>query len=233
MGNAPGAALLEVTLGGLRFARPRAATLALTGAPCGGDLDRGTAVTARAGSELRLTPPATGLRSYLAVRGGIDVESVLGSRSTDLLSGLGRSPLRAGDTLPIGRAVAGEVSEVSAPGPSPANVLSIDAGPRDDWFAGVALDQLTGTEWTVRGESDRIGIRLDGPALERSRVGELPSEAMLPGALQVPPDGRPILFSPDCPVTGGYPVIAVVRTPSLDVAAQLRPGDAVRFTISR
>lgn len=85
----------------------------------------------------------------------------------------------------------------------------------------------------MRGESDRIGIRLDGPALERSRVGELPSEAMLPGALQVPPDGRPILFSPDCPVTGGYPVIAVVRTPSLDVAAQLRPGDAVRFTISR
>jgi allophanate hydrolase subunit 2 len=87
---------------------------------------------------------------------------------------------------------------------------------------------LTAIEWTVRSESDRVGVRLDGPSLDRERGGELPSEPVLPGAIQVPTSGRPILFGPDAPVTGGYPVIAVVT--DLDRAAQLRPGDRVRFS---
>jgi allophanate hydrolase subunit 2 len=108
-------------------------------------------------------------------------------------------------------------------------VLRIVPGPRDDWFTADALDVLTSVAWTVRPESNRIGLRLDGPRLERSREDELPSEPTLPGALQVPHDGRPILFGPDAPVTGGYPVLAVVREADLDHAAQLRPGDEVRF----
>jgi allophanate hydrolase subunit 2 len=112
------------------------------------------------------------------------------------------------------------------------HVLRVVPGPRDDWFAADALEVLTSTAWTVRPESDRIGLRLDGPRLARSRAEELPSEPLLAGAVQVPPDGRPILFGPDAPVTGGYPVLAVVREGDLDGAAQLRPGDRVGFSRS-
>lgn len=235
VGNASKAALLEVTLGGLHIVLRHAATIALTGAYCEGRRDWGVAVTLRAGSEVRLGTPVTGLRSYLAVRGGIDVEPVLGSRSTDLLSGLGPAPLSSGDLLAVGTSVVGAVSDAFAPPHAPHEPLEIVAGPRDDWFVADALELLTTRSWTVRGEADRIGIRLDGPRLERDDAhrGELPSEAMLPGALQVPPDGRPILFGPDCPVTGGYPVLAVVCSADLDSAAQLRPGDAVRFALTQ
>jgi allophanate hydrolase subunit 2 len=108
--------------------------------------------------------------------------------------------------------------------------LTIVPGPREDWFAN-AITRLTGAEWTVRPDSDRVGIRLDGRPLRRLRDGELPSEATRPGALQVPPDGRPVLFGPDAPTTGGYPVVAVVREVDLDLAAQLRPGETVRFRV--
>jgi allophanate hydrolase subunit 2 len=111
--------------------------------------------------------------------------------------------------------------------------LAVVAGPRVDWFAPDVLDRLTAQAWTVRDASDRVGVRLDGPALERSRDGELPSEPTLPGAMQVPADGRPIVFGPDAPVTGGYPVVAVLTDAALDLAAQVRPGDAVRFRVIR
>jgi allophanate hydrolase subunit 2 len=101
-------------------------------------------------------------------------------------------------------------------------------GPRDDWFA--QPHALLDATWTVRADSNRIGVRLDGPALKRSRDDELPSEPTLPGAVQVPHDGRPIVLGPDAPVTGGYPVIAVVHRDDLAVVAQLRPGDTVRFS---
>jgi allophanate hydrolase subunit 2 len=107
--------------------------------------------------------------------------------------------------------------------------LRIVFGPRADWFSARALSVLTSTAWIVRSESNRIGLRLDGPTLERVRNEELVSEPSRPGALQVPPDGRPIVLGPDAPVTGGYPVICVVRRADLDIAAQLRPGDAVTF----
>ncbi len=229
VGNAADAAVLEVTLGGLVLRVHDAATVALTGAACPGTLDWGAAVTLVAGGRIALRPPPIGLRSYLAVRGGFAVEPVLGSRSTDTLSGLGPRPLRAGDRLAVGRATAGPVVGVVAAQDIVAGPLQIVPGPRADWFTSAALETLTAVPWTVRAESDRIGLRLDGPSLERLRTGELPSEPLLPGALQVPPDGRPILFGPDGPVTGGYPVIAVLRDADLDRAAQLRPGDVVRF----
>jgi allophanate hydrolase subunit 2 len=111
-------------------------------------------------------------------------------------------------------------------------VLDVIPGPRDDWFTDAALDALTATPWTVTPASNRVGVRLDGPALERTVHEELPSEGMLAGALQVPPSGQPILLLSDHPTTGGYPVIAVVVTKALPCAGQLRPGETVRFRVS-
>lgn len=228
VGNPAGAAGVEFVLGGLavRFTAP--VTVALTGAPCPGAPDWGAPLSLPAGSILRVGSPAVGLRSYLAVRGGIVAAAVLGSMSTDTLSGLGPPPLRPGDALEIGPA-SGFVTGASAAEAARPPVLTVRFGPRDDWFSTAARAALIESEWIVRTDSDRIGIRLDGPALARVVAGELPSEPTLPGALQVPADGRPILLGPDAPVTGGYPVIAVVT--DLDPAGQLRPGDRVRFRI--
>jgi biotin-dependent carboxylase-like uncharacterized protein len=231
VGNSPDAATLEITFGGLTFRTHAAATIAMTGAHCPG-LDGGAAITIASGTLIRLGAPAHGLRSYLAVRGGVAVEPELGSRSTDTIGHLGPPPLKAGDRLQIGSDHRSEVSGVTAP---PARWLGrpprlrIVFGPRADWFSARALSVLTSTAWIVRSESNRIGLRLDGPTLERVRNEELVSEPSRPGALQVPPDGRPIVLGPDAPVTGGYPVICVVRRADLDIAAQLRPGDAVTF----
>lgn len=231
VGNAEGAAGLEFVLGGLHLLAARAVTVALTGAPCPGGPAWGAAVTLPAGRRLRLGTPSSGLRSYLAVRGGLDVTPVLGARCHDTLSGLGPPPVRAGDGFAVGTAVDADVPGLDAPvGRAPSlRALQVLLGPRDDWFTAAGVDALFTTTWTVRSDSDRVGVRLAGPALERSVTGELPSEAALPGAVQVPADGRPILFGPDSPVTGGYPVIAVLRAGELDRAGQLRPGDTVRL----
>ena len=208
VGNDAGAALIETTLGGLVVRALDAVTVALTGAACAG-FDHNAAVSLPAGATMRLGTPAVGLRSYLAIRGGLDLAATLGSRSTDLLSGLGPAPLAAGARLAVGARTAGQPSGAIAPIAPPGFVLSATDGPRLDWFSDDALHLLTNTEWIVRAESDRVGVRLDGPPLPRSRDGELASEPTRPGAVQVPPDGRPIVFGPDAPVTGGYPVIAV------------------------
>jgi biotin-dependent carboxylase-like uncharacterized protein len=230
VGNDAGAAALEVTLGGLSLVARTALTVALTGAPSLSRLGWGAAVTIAAGTEVTLDPPATGLRSYLAVRGGVAVAPVLGSRSTDTLGGVGPDPLRPGDLLPVGAAPAGAISgEPAAPPPAPGPVRVIP-GPRADWFEPGAVAALTGVAWQVRPDSNRVGLRLSGPVLARARPGELPTEPTLPGAIQVPPDGQPIVLGPDAPVTGGYPVIAVVADVGLDALAQVRPGDLVRFT---
>jgi biotin-dependent carboxylase-like uncharacterized protein len=229
VGNPASAAGLEITLGGLIFTARDAATVALAGAPAAGSLDWGVAVTLPAGTTVTLGFPATGLRSYLAVRGGVAAEPVLGSRSTDLLGGIGPAALKAGDRVAIGTDVAGDVSgTMLAPIPV-GGALRIVFGPRDDWFSTASLARLTTARWLVRPESNRIGVRLGGPRLERTRPDELATESTLPGALQVPPDGQPILLGPDAPVTGGYPVIAVVVDDDLDAAGQLRPGEEVSF----
>jgi biotin-dependent carboxylase-like uncharacterized protein len=231
VGNRVGAAAIEITLGDFSFVAHHAATIALTGAAAPSTLDWGTAVTVGPGTLIEIGRPAIGLRSYLAVRGGFDAAPVLGSRSTDALGGLGPAPLRPSTRLEIGGEVESEVSgEAAVPRPRPSE-LRLIAGPRADWFADDALGTLTGSSWTVRSDSNRIGIRLDGPALTRRQLGELATEATVPGAVQVPPDGRPILLGPDAPVTGGYPVIGVLAGYALDGAGQLRPGDQVRFAV--
>ena len=240
VGNDPSAAVLETTAGGLRVRAERTLLVAVTGAPGplvvgGRAVPLNAPLTMHPGAELSLGHPPVGLRSYLAVRGGVDVPEVLGSRSTDTLSGLGPAPLRAGDLLRVGGLAADEpVVDVAAVRPPVARpVLHVLPGPRRDCLETAAWAALGSAEWTVSPDSDRVGLRLMGPRLDRSRPDELPSEGLVPGALQVPPDGAPVLFLADHPVTGGYPVLAVVTTADLPAVAQLRPGDVVRFRLER
>ncbi len=189
------------------------------------------------GDELTLGHPSHGLRYVIGVRGGIDAASALGSRASDTLAGLGPDPLVAGAVVGVGDAAPHSVDPVVIPRELPASGdvvdLDITLGPRDDWFTASALETLTGQEWLVTPRSDRVGIRLHGDApLERSTLGELPSEGAVTGAIQVPPDGQPVLFLPDHPLTGGYPIIGALTDRCLDLAAQLPPGVRIRFRIA-
>jgi biotin-dependent carboxylase-like uncharacterized protein len=231
LGNDPGAAALEATLGGLALRAEADVVMALSGARCPG-VPHHAVFTLRRGAALRLAVPATGVRTYVAVRGGIDVPEVLQSRSTDLLAGLGPAALQAGDVLPVGPPPEGlpnvDVAPVPEPAPSEVGVRVIP-GPRDAWLSPQGWSALLGSGYVVTGESNRVGLRLDGPELERAEGGELPSEGMARGALQVPPSGQPVLFLADHPVTGGYPVVGYVHDRDTDRCAQLRPGQRLRF----
>jgi allophanate hydrolase subunit 2 len=154
----------------------------------------------------------------------------LGSRSTDRLSGLGPAPLRDGDTLPLGPPAA-PGDRVEEPELPDEPTLRLRPGPRADWFAAGALDLLATGAHTVSVDSDRVGLRLTGPALTRAHERELPSEGLVLGAVQVPADGRPVLFLADHPTTGGYPVIGVVHPEDVPLAAQARPGTRLRFRV--
>lgn len=234
-------ATVEVTLGGFS-ARVRGgdADIAVTGAdgdPAVNGIKFGTNSIHRVhdGQVITLGAPRWGVRSYLAVRGGIDVEPVLGSRSHDVLSAIGPAPLRAGDRLPIGdpsddypeldqapvAAITGDVVELLAV-----------PGPRDGWF--VEPDALVHTDWVVSDRSDRVGARLVGRPLQHCYPDrQLPSEGTTRGAIQVPPNGLPVILGPDHPVTGGYPVIGVVIDRDVDKLAQVRPGQTVRLHWAR
>ena len=232
VGNQAGAAALECTLGGLRVVFDRPAVVVLTGTEAVLDVQGSRTgveevVTVPADATVTVTMPRRGLRSYLAVRGGFDVQPVLGSRSTDRIGRIGPAQPAVGDVLPIGSAT-GPGGAV-APPPEQGGPLEVDLGPRDDWFSAEAVETLLSAEFTVTPASDSVGLRLDGPALKRARTGELPSEGVVRGSVQVPPDGRPIIFQADHPLTGGYPVIAVLTPRAADRAAQLRPGAKIRF----
>jgi biotin-dependent carboxylase-like uncharacterized protein len=234
-------ATVEVTFGGFS-ARVRGGdvAIAVTGAdtdPAINGVPFGTNSIhyAHDGEVISLGVPHSGLRSYLAIRGGIAVDPVLGSRSYDVMSAIGPVPLKAGDVLPVGEhtekfpeldqapvaAIETDVVEVS-----------VVPGPRDDWFTDP--DVLVHTNWQVTNRSDRVGIRLVGMPLEyRYGDRQLPSEGATRGAIQVPPNGFPVILGPDHPVTGGYPVIGVVIDEDIDRIAQVRPGQTVRLHWSR
>jgi len=248
VGNDEGAAGLEITLGGLqlRFEDERVV------AWCGGDFDirigsralpAGHTGAVRAGEKLKIGAPKAGCRSWLSISGGIDVEPVLASRSTDLRAGFGgfegRS-LRDGDVLPLG---------IRPESPTPATGISSWAAPHDwvspirpkpilrfirgvDWsrFNDLTIQRFTEQEFAVSPDSDRMGVRLEGSELKRADAKDLISEAVAPGTIQVPPSGKPILLLGDCQTIGGYPKMAHVITVDLAVAAQLRAGDHVRFS---
>ncbi len=234
-------ATIEVTFGGFS-ARVRGGNVAIavTGAdadPSVNGLPFGTNSIhyAHDGEVISLGTPQSGLRSYLAVRGGIDVEPMLGSRSRDVMSAIGPPPLKPGDVLSIGEHTADFPELDQAPVASIARdllELLVVPGPRDDWFTDP--DALVHTDWVASDRSDRVGMRLNGrPLHHRWPDRQLPSEGASCGAIQVPPNGLPVILGPDHPVTGGYPVIGVVADQDIDRVAQVRPGQHVRMHWSR
>ncbi|MDU3111504.1 biotin-dependent carboxyltransferase family protein, partial [Corynebacterium sp.] len=182
---------------------------------------------------VRLGTFDAGLRGYVAIRGGIDVAEVLGSRSYDTLGKLGPAPLQAGQVLQVGDPEYSTGSSIAIyPAPhwsSEAARLDVVPGPRADWFTRESVSDFFHETWTVTQEANRVGLRLNGTTLERQVTHELASEGMVPGAIQVPASGQPIIFGPDHPATGGYPVIGVLTEPSLSRAGQLVPGAKVQF----
>jgi biotin-dependent carboxylase-like uncharacterized protein len=240
VGNGPDAAVLEVTLGGLTVVSSVGAWLAVTGAPApvsvaGAPRAHGQAEWLPAGATLTLGPPPSGVRSYLAVAGGIEVDPVLGSRSTDTLAWVGPPRVEDGAVLPVGRP-AGPPASLDTPRAPVPGPLRVTGGPQQDWFGAGALDTLCRSAYAVGPASNRVGLRLVGESLARTaaREGtELASQGMVLGAVQVPPDGQPVVFLADHPTTGGYPVVAVVDPDDLWQCAQLRPGEPVRFEVSR
>lgn len=250
VGNPPDAALLEATLGGPALRLGAARRVAVTGAGTEVRVDglparSRTALALHAGAELRVGPFRTGVRAYVAVEGGIAVAPLLGSRSSDTLSGLGMRALRAGDRLPVGPRPVPGGERAPAPGVQPAapgrdprlpvGRVEVTAyrGPRDDWVGRPGMETLGRAEFRVAASSDRTGLRLSGPAVPVARRAELPSEGVVPGAVQIPPDGQPIVLLRNHPTTGGYPVAAVVAESDLDRLAQAAPGTVVQFRIGQ
>lgn len=244
--NSDGVAALETTLMGPRLRVDGDVLVAITGAPVdarAGDrqLPMNEPIELGAGDELKVGTARLGLRTYVAFAGGVEVPLVLGSAATDLLTGLGPTVLGAGDVLSLGAVAGGRTFHPPASGPPvtpvteipTASPLHVIVGPRSDWFTSDSISRLLTGEFTVSHASNRIGLRLEGPPLQRALTGQLPSEGLVPGAIQVPRTGQPILLLADHPTTGGYPVIAVVRSDDLRLAAQLRPGQRLRFAVER
>ena len=244
VGNAPHAAALECTasLPVLEFLAP--VRFAVTGADLGAVLERadlgawpvplGSGVLARPGNLLRFAGRRSGCRAYVAFAGGIDVPAVLGARATDLQSGFGGvagRALRAGDQLGVGQASASGTPVESGGGAHAASVtVRVVLGPQADYFSGSTVERFLAGSFRLGATSDRVGCRLEGEPLRHEGSAEILSDGMLPGSIQVPPDGQPIVMLQDGPTTGGYPKIATVITDDLPLLAQLVPGEGdVRF----
>ncbi len=167
---------------------------------------------------------------YLAIAGGILAEQTLGSSSTDTLSGLGPPPVGTGDVIQVGTTRGhGADEEIPSLLPYGDLTLRVTQGPRHEWFSPEVFRHFLDTAWIVDSAAGRVGIRLDGPVIARLTEDELPSEPCLRGSIQISNEGQPIVFGPDHPVTGGYPVIAVIHDADTDLLGQARPGQAIRF----
>jgi antagonist of KipI len=226
VGNAENAAALEMTLLGGAFEFSANTTVALTGSEFDGGAPWWSAFEVKAGEALRLGPTRAGARCYLCVRGGISVPMVLGSASTHLLTGMGGfegRALRKGDVLAIGSDTTGPPRRGALRFQIRRDVLRVTDGPQRDWFA----QGLDGLVYKVGEESDRMGLRLQGPKIDCAR--ELVTEGVSLGAIQVPRGGEPIILFVEHQTTGGYPKIANVISADLSAVGQLRPRDEVRF----
>ena len=244
VGNVPTAAALEVLLGPCEFEALESAVLATTGTdavvtvigvqPGEREAVPNCAFAVARGERVVIGVPRNGLRTYLSVRGGFSPSPVLGSRSYDSLGQIGPPPLTSGDELPIGGDFEADAWFEPAPRRETADRSTVDLllGPRHDWLSGESLDQLAELSWTIDAASNRTGVRFAGPTLQR-RADELASEAMIPGAVQLPLSGLPIVLGPDGGTTGGYPVIGVIPQSGIDILAQRRPGDPVHFRVVR
>ncbi|MCW1250389.1 biotin-dependent carboxyltransferase family protein [Acaricomes phytoseiuli] len=242
LGNPWDATVLEILSGGFNAVFEQPARISVTGASGpffldGKAVSLNTPLPVSSGSNLEIGHARAGMRFYLAIRGGFHADSFAGSAARDTLAGMGPPPVVAGDLLGTGLP-AGDFA-VSAPAAVPLIRLApageqtaavrVTPGPRLDWFTSESRQRLLRQPWEVSAESNRIGIRLSGRPLHLAREQQLPSEGVVTGAVQVPPSGLPVIFHADRPVTGGYPVIAVVAAADLDVLAQLRPGQRLRF----
>lgn len=241
VGNSADAATLEVTLVGPELEFEDERMLAVAGAQFELTIDGQPAPThapfrARPSSRLQFGPRARGARAYLAIAGGIDVLPVLGSRATHLVTRMGGFEGRAvaaGDCLPLGEANGTRRTAMSvAPDVigRPATVRILP-GPHLSSFLPEALEALQSGPYRIGNDSDRMGFRLDGPALKHAGGADIISEATLLGALQVPASGQPILLMADRQTSGGYPALATVISADLRVVGQLAPGDTVSFDI--
>lgn len=246
-GNPPGTPCLELTSGGFSFESNCRSVIGLAGAPCpvmlrdgaGREqvLESGRPLALEPGDVVTLGQPARGIRSYLAVRGGFRVTPVLGSAATDTLAVIGPAPVTAGTVLPLAGNGSGlaSVSPEELPLfelPAVGEVVTLDVilGPRTDWCTQSGVQTLTTQNWTVTPQSNRVGLRLAGAApVGRRDSAELQSEGTAHGAIQIPPNGQPVLFLADHPLTGGYPVIATVAEYHLDLAGQIPVHAAIRF----
>lgn len=243
LGNPAGEPVVEIAAGNAEFTALRDVVLAVAGAPVSITIrGKGTSSTAinrqeafllNRGERVAIGEPTSGFRDYLAMQGGFQLQRELGSASRDTMAGIGPAPLQAKDILYAADHGHGTVSQPQQwrelPKPGDTVELEVTLGPRDDWFTDQAVADLFGEAWVVTPQSNRVGLRLQGDRpLERRTTDELASEGTVPGAVEVPNNGQPVLFLRDQPVTGGYPVIAVLTPESLDLAAQLPPG--VRIT---
>ncbi|MGH3620501.1 MAG: biotin-dependent carboxyltransferase family protein [Sciscionella sp.] len=241
VGNDEAAAGIELLIGGLRVRAQCPCTIAVTGPPIGVTVndratDSHTPVHLDASDILEVGTLTAGLRCYVAFGGGLAVVAELGSRSTDLLSGIGPEPLAANLRLPLGPAGIPFGVDELAPEPVTGDLtVPISLGPREYWFDEPGR-QLATARWSVSEKSNRVGLCCTGPALRRAAEFdgvELASEGIITGAVQVPTDGRPLIFLADHPTTGGYPVLGVVPAHTLPALAQARPGTPLHFHPSR
>ena len=246
VGNAEGAAGLEMALLGGNFVFPERAVVALTGSEFGPTLDNEPiemwkSVEIRQGQTLRLGATRAGARCYLCMRGGIDVKLFLGSASTHLLSGLGGfqgRALRAGDVLKIGAASGSfrtfrkrSVSARAVAQLAPRKILRVTPGPQSDWFSQKVQEAFYAGTYRVTEESNRMGLRLQGAAISSTAGGEMTSEGVSLGAVQITAGGLPIILFVEQQTTGGYPKIANVISADLSSLGQLRPRDEIRFEL--
>lgn len=244
VGNALDAAVLEILNGDFKAKVEQAIVFAVAGAVSDIVLEyadgtvatvtSGQAIALDAGDTFYIKRPQAGLRHYLALRGGIIVAPVLGSCSFDSLADLGPRPLQSGDLVMLGQgaqqAVGGAMTARHLPRVADVVVLDVVLGPRTDWFDAESIDVFLNQMWQVSADINRVGLRLLGDvALKRQHHAELASEGTVTGALQIPPNGQPVLFMNDHPLTGGYPIIAVVADYHLDVVAQIPAGCSIKF----
>lgn len=241
VGNAPDAAALEIhSPVALQTDTPH--LLALTGAEArfeinGYAMPSWMSIFTRAGAIIEIAPKRAGGWLYLAIHGGIDVPRVLGSRSTFVrgqFGGLEGRALAPGDYIPIGAQTSGDLAALAGRcvrAPAYQSTIRVILGPHDDWFTPEAITALTSTAYTLTETADRMGYRLRGCTLPRKRTQELISCGIPLGAIQVPPDGQPIILMADHQTAGGYPIIATVISEDIAHVAQSVPGDRLTFRV--
>ena len=240
IGNFPNACAIESLRGSFEFGTDSELVISATGAPAsvqvdGREHEMFRSIFVPAGSVVSVSPGSLGMRTYLAIRGGIVGNQIMGSSSYDELSQIGTPPIKPGDKFSVENQVAGSITGDYTPGSviTGLNTVELETMPAPRWSGFSNSDILFTSEYQVTSSVNRVGLRLSGPALVWNSESRLASEGVVTGAIQIPVDGMPLIFGPDHPTTGGYPVVAVVSRNSLDLLAQTAPGTVIRFKSAR